>query len=141
MNQLLHQIKRTEPLHCTPYRRRTGGTVIGYGRALNERGLTEDEATHLLMHDLCLIEDRLCAVRKQAEKLDGVRRAALVNLAHGMGLTKVYEMPPLWKALKRKRWDSAAKYVLSQCWARLHPCRAQDVAHMLRTGEWPEADR
>lgn len=140
MNQLLHQIKRHEGFSGKPYLDTVGRTTIGYGRNLDARPLTEDEGARLLEQDLLRLETRLDLAVREMESYCLARRAALVNMAYNLGVRGLFGFRKMWRAIDRGDWEEAADEALDSRWAVQVKVRALDIAHMLRSGEWPEKD-
>jgi lysozyme len=83
---LLDQLKRDEGLRLTPYKDSVGKTTIGYGRNLDDVGISQYEAEILLQHDLIHASQVLRDNLPWTEGLDEVRRAVLVNMSFNMGI-------------------------------------------------------
>ena len=85
MSKLLEQIKRHEGLKLTPYKCTAGKLTIGYGRNIEDNGITEQEASMLLKNDIAKTKAEL----QQFEwycSLDQVRRDCIVNMCFNLGL-------------------------------------------------------
>ena len=141
MNRLIQQLKRHEGFRGMPYLDTEGELTIGYGRNLEARPLTEDEATYLLVSDLPRYEARLLAIRPLVASLDPVRRAALLNMAYNLGTRGLRKFRRMWTAIEQSDWERAADEAMDSRWARQVKGRAHDIAYMLRTGQWPAQDQ
>ena len=118
------------------YRDPVGKLTIGWGRNLDDVGLSDDEAEMLLLHD---VERTAAAVRAAlpwAAQLDEVRRAVLIELAFNMGLGGLLTFERMLEALQRGDWDTAAQELLDSRYARQVGARARRLAERLRTGSW-----
>lgn len=68
--------------------------------------------------------------------LDGVRRAALINMVFQMGVGGVAGFPASMRLLKSQQWEAAAKELANSKWYRQTPNRAKRVIETFRTGTW-----
>lgn len=68
--------------------------------------------------------------------LDGVRRAALINMVFQMGVTGVAGFTNSLRMLKEKRWDDAAVNLAKSRWYNQTPNRAKRVISTFKTGTW-----
>ena len=118
-----------------PYRCPAGKLTIGYGRNIEQIGLSRVEAEFLLDNDIDSIERSLTTHLSWFAGLDDVRKGALINMAF-MGIIKLLGFKKMWSALEREDYATAAKEALESKWAAdVGPGRAGDVARMLETGE------
>lgn len=117
-----------------PYTDPVGKLTIGYGRNLEDVGLSQTEADFLLDND---IDDRVRALAFHLPwfaTLDEVRQRALVDMAF-MGTAKLLGFRKMLSALERGDYETAALEALDSRWAEQVKGRADTVARMLRTGE------
>lgn len=131
---LLPQLKRHEGLCLKPYHCTENKLTIGYGRNLEDRGITNDEADYLLSNDLD-------AVLKQLEELpiyqqqSDERKAVLANMCFQLGYKGLMKFRKMWAALGRFDFDVAATEMLDSRWARQTPERARELSESMRGGE------
>lgn len=123
------------------YQDSLGFWTIGYGRLIDERkggGITREEGEFLLSND---IDGKLADLDREIpwwRELDPVRQVALVNMAFNLGIGGLCKFQNMLGALQGHEWDKAAKEALRSRWARQVGVRAQEIARMLKTGEYPE---
>lgn len=116
-----------------------GHPTIGYGLALDVRGLTERQAARLRDDTLDELEHQLSLRVPNYGALDPVRQMALLNLAYQMGIDGVLGFRRMLHHLEMGNYDEARSELLTSKWARQTGAqRKADVAHMLTTGTWPE---
>ena len=115
--------------------------TVGYGRNLEARPLTEEEAAYLLLADVSRYEGRLLAAKPIVGSMDKVRRAALINMAYNLGIGGLRNFRRMWKAIDKEDWAAASDHALDSRWASQVKGRSHDIAYMLRTGEWPDQDK
>jgi lysozyme len=127
---LIHQ----EAIRLKPYYDSRGNLTIGVGRCLTTKGISEEEAMHMLANDI------VSTYRELAEKIfwfnhcDDVRQLALVSMAFNLGVEGLLEFKTMLTALHDRRWEDAAKAAMDSAWAREVGVRAQEVADMFKTG-------
>jgi|TARA_Y100000114_G_C11752498_1_gene325111 lysozyme len=133
-NLLLQQLQRHEGLRLKPYRDAVGKLTIGYGRNLDDRGISEDEAGFMLDNDI----DQVVAELERLPLylgLDSVRQTVLANMAFNMGVPTLLEFRRMLGALAEKDWDRAADEMLDSKWARQVGSRAVELSELMRRGE------
>lgn len=133
-NLLLQQLQRHEGLRLKPYRDAVGKLTIGYGRNLEDRGISEDEAGFMLDNDI----DQVVAELERLPLylgLDSVRQTVLANMAFNMGVPTLLEFRRMLGALAEKDWDRAADEMLDSKWARQVGSRAVELSELMRRGE------
>ena len=59
LNSVATQLKEDEGLRLKPYRCTAKKLTIGYGRNIEDVGITEEEANHLLLNDIGETEKEL----------------------------------------------------------------------------------
>ncbi len=69
--------------------------------------------------------------------LDAVRQDAMVNLCFNLGFSRLSLFTNALAAMAEANYDRAAMEFLDSKWARQVGKRSEDVAHMIRTGEYP----
>ena len=85
MHSLREQIKRHEGFESKPYRCTSGKLTIGYGRNLDDVGISEEEAEDLLKRDINSVYSQLVNYQWFAN-LDKVRSGVIVNMTFNLGL-------------------------------------------------------
>lgn len=140
MDQLIRQLARHEGFRGQPYKDTEGHTTIGYGRNLDARPLTHEEGRMLLERDLLLYSSSLEARWPECLTLDDVRYSAVLNMAYNLGVDGLMKFRQMRAALEARNWDLAAGEALNSLWAQQVGRRAREIAYMLETGRWPDAD-
>lgn len=125
-----------------PYRDTVGKLTIGYGRNLDDAGLSDYEAELLLRADIQ--EKAWHAIYIIGEgiwdRLDDVRREILVELCFNLGPTGLSGFKRMLGAVARSDWASAAREVLDSKAARQLPLRYNRLAYRMRTGSGESPD-
>lgn len=125
------QIQRHEGCRLMAYRDTLGFLTIGYGRCLDKRGISREEADFMLDNDLRRIEAELSDVRG-LEHLDPVRRGVLIEMMYQLG--SVQGFPKFLTAVRQGEWATAAKEMLDSRWHSQTPERCEELAKQMETG-------
>ncbi|WP_405418687.1 glycoside hydrolase family protein [Marinobacter flavimaris] len=133
--QLLRsQLERHEGLRLKPYHDTVGKLTIGYGRNLEDVGISRDEAEFMLDNDIDQVERQLETVDEYRD-LDAVRQAVIANMAFNLGFAGLMGFKNMWAAIGRRDWESASEEMLNSKWARQVGVRAVELSEIMRTGE------
>jgi len=117
-----------------PYRDTVGKLTIGYGRNLEDVGISQAEADFQLENDLDDRARMLASLLPWFSALDAVRQRALVDMAF-MGTAKLLTFRKMLAALGQGDYATAAAEARDSLWATQGGARAVTVARMLETGE------
>ena len=131
----ISQIKRHEGLKLKPYRCTQGKLTIGYGRNLDDRGITASEAEEMLLTDMCEVEERLFNEGLLSD-LNDARKAVLINMGFQLGVQGLFGFKRMIAAVDSKQYELAAKEMLDSKWAKQTPNRAKELAEQMLTGEF-----
>ncbi|MAM85723.1 MAG: lysozyme [unclassified Hahellaceae] len=133
--QLLRsQLERHEGLRLKPYLDTVGKLTVGYGRNLEDVGISRDEADFMLDNDIDQVERQLETIDEYRD-LDPVRQTVIANMAFNLGFAGLMGFKNMWSAIDRRDWDRAAKEMLNSKWARQVGVRAVELSEIMRTGE------
>lgn len=131
----IEQIKRHEGLKLHPYKCTAGKTTIGYGRNLDDKGITASEAEEMLLTDMCEVEERLFT-EGLLSGLNDARKAVLINMGYQLGVSGLFKFKKMITAVDRKEYELAAKEMLNSLWAKQTPRRAKELSEQMLTGEF-----
>ncbi|MCK5866668.1 MAG: glycoside hydrolase family protein [Marinobacter adhaerens] len=136
MNRYLlrSQLERHEGLRLKPYRDTVGKLTVGYGRNLEDVGISRDEADFMLDNDIDQVERQLDTVDEYRD-LDDVRQTLIANMAFNLGFAGVMGFKNMWAAIGRRDWESASEEMLNSKWARQVGVRAVELSEIMQTGE------
>jgi lysozyme len=129
-------IKRNEGFRSHPYRCPSNALTIGYGRNLDAKGISEPEATHLLMNDLAEALQQTLDKIPCAKNLSENRRAVLVMMVFNMGVHGVLKFKKMLSALEKGDYLEAAEQMLSSKWASQVKHRANELAEIMITDKF-----
>jgi|SRR5690554_6236129 len=131
---LRSQLERHEGLRLKPYRDTVGKLTVGYGRNLDDVGISRDEAGFMLDNDIDEVEKHLRTVDEYNE-LSPVRQTVLANMCFNLGFYGLMSFRRMWKAIARKDYSGAAQEMLDSQWSRQVGYRADELAQIMRSGE------
>jgi len=117
-----------------PYIDTAGKLTIGYGRNLDDRGISQAEADFLFDNDFANCQRELSDCDWYRDQPEGVQ-AALINMCFNLGLPRLKGFKRMIAALEAKNYTLAALEALDSKWATQVGQRAKDVAVMLREGK------
>ena len=123
-----------------PYRQCTcekrGKLTVGYGRNLDDVGLSESESEVLLDHDLYEAESQASRAFSWFPTLGDVRQRAITELCFNMGTAKFKgEFRRTLAAIKAGLFRAASENLLDSLWAKqVGPTRSQRIARYLKDG-------
>lgn len=133
--QLVADLERDEGVRPFPYTDTVGKLTIGVGRNLSDRGLSADEIEYLLQNDIDAAIDDLNRGIPWWDRLDGVRRQALVNMCVNLGWPRLRGFVRTLAAVRRGDYQGAAEGMRDSLWAKQVGARAERLAQMMETGK------
>lgn len=136
INTLRLQIERDEGLRLKPYLDSVGKCTIGYGRNLDDRGISAAEARLMLDADLAETILAVSQALPWVATLDEPRRAVLINMAYNLGIAGLLGFRRALAAMQRGDWPEAAKEMLTSTWAEQVGPRAHRLAKQMAEGVW-----
>lgn len=135
------------------YKDSLGLTTIGVGHLLNtvrdarlppalrdavaKRRLTGAQVLELFAIDLREHEEALATYYPWVASLDPVRRAVLLDMAFNMGPAFLAGWPNFVQQMQTGDWKDASTNMRGTRWAKQVKGRAERLARMVETGEWP----
>lgn len=128
----VERIKKHEGLRLKPYRCTAGKLTIGYGRNIEDNGITEAEASFLLGNDIQACEKDCSRALPWLKKLDETRRGVIVELCFNMGLKKLQGFKKMLVACECGDYNTAAAEMLNSLWARQVGERAKTLAEIMK---------
>jgi lysozyme len=123
-----------------PYRDTAGYLTIGYGHNLDAKGITFEEADHLLENDMDEAEEALVRALPWVKDLDQPRARVLLELAFNMGIGDakggLLSFKNTLEAIRTHDWTKAARGLEESKWYRdVKPRRADPLIERILTGE------
>ena len=133
IDKAVDMLKIHEGYEQYPYVCSMGITTIGYGRNLESRGLTEEEALYLLRCDVKLADGELLDQYDYYWGISGVRKSVLIDMMVNLGSTRLRQFKRMHKALEDRNYDQAALEMLDSKWADQVGNRALTLAAVMRS--------
>ncbi len=128
-----HLIKPAEGLELMPYRCTAGKMTIGYGRNIEEVGITAGEAEILLNTDIKACHRQLMQ-KHYWQFLDTARKAVLIDMVYNLGWNRFKGFRKMSAALVEGRYTLAAAEILDSKYANQLPSRALRNAQIMKAG-------
>ncbi len=135
MTDIFSMIKRHEGFRDKPYRDTVGKLTIGYGRNLDDVGISEVEAEYLLTSDVSRIIAELSSHLQFWNTLDLARQDALIDMCYNLGLVGLLEFKKMLAAIESGDFKSASSEMLNSRWAIQVGNRAIELAKMMVDGD------
>ena len=118
-----------------PYRDTVGKLTIGYGRNLDDKGITRAEAEFMLDKDMAdAIAD--ASSLPYWDSLSPVRRIVISDMVYNLGLTKFRKFVNLNKALTIQDYILAGHEMKDSKWYRQTERRAKVLVQAMTSGLW-----
>lgn len=131
-NLLALHLKRDEGFRAKPYKCTADKLTIGYGRNLDDKGITVQEAEMLLYCDIAeVIEQVHREIPLVAEKPIQIR-LGLYNMAFNLGINGLLKFEKMLYAIEKDDYELAAKEALDSKWAKQVGKRANRIAELFR---------
>ena len=112
-----------------------GKSTVGYGRNLDDKGLSKREAAYLLSNDLDESEaDCRRAFAPWFDTLTPARQNVLIEMCFNLGLKRLSGFGQTLKAAREHRPEDVARHMLHSVWARQVGQRAVTLAERYRVG-------
>lgn len=134
VDSLRAQLQRDEGLRLRLYKDTKSKWTIGYGRNLDDVGVSLAEAEFMLDNDITKHAAAVLSLLPWTTHLDEVRREVLINMSF-MGPNKLLTFTKMLAALRRGDWDVAAAELLDSDYHVDVGPRAERLAKQLVTGE------
>lgn len=133
MTDLKERIKTHEGYRRKPYLCPAGKLTIGYGRNIEENGITEAEASFLLDNDIKISEEECRRAFRWFDSLDEIRRGVIVEMHLNMGLKRLKTFKKMLAACEKQDYELAAREMLNSLWAREQVGkRAKTLANLMK---------
>lgn len=128
--------KDFEGLRLKPYRCTAGKLTIGYGRNLEDIGISQAEANYMFQQDFArAMQDAITICKENGinyEDLIEQRFYVLTDMVFNLGINGTRKFKKLLYALKKGLYDDAAKEMLDSQWAKQVGNRAVKLAALMK---------
>lgn len=127
-------IKKCEGYSAKPYKDTVDKLTIGWGRNLDDVGISTDEAELMINNDIMSSINDLKQYSWYLIQPESVKNA-LINMRFNMGMPRLLAFKKMIRALINKDYVRASMEALNSKWANQVGQRAKDVAVMIREGK------
>ena len=132
IDRIMADLQRDEGLRLKPYRDSVGKLTIGFGRNLDDVGISEREAEILLDNDIAKTFADLDRALPWWRDLPLFQQRGLANMAFNLGLTRLKTFKKMLAALEAGDGERAAIEALDSIWAGQVKGRADRIAYLYR---------
>lgn len=126
--------RKHEGLSLKPYKCTANRTTIGYGRNVQDNGITLDEAEHMLETDCTRAWNDAQTLFPKIKTYTENRQLALADMSFNLGLTKLSKFVRMRNAIENGDWNKAAKCAQESLWYKQVGNRSKWVVEQLRNG-------
>lgn len=137
---LEEMVKAHEGLRLLPYLDTEDKLTIGYGRNLEDVGVSISEAEQMLANDLSNARKGADVAFPWFKALDPVRQDVIVMMSFNMGISKLSDFHQMIQAIKAGNYLEAAEEMRDSLWARQVRNRSIVLCGMMRSGKYPEGE-
>ena len=131
---LVNSVAQHEGFRAKAYTDTVGKLTIGYGRNIEDVGISKREAAFLLQNDLDAAEQSCRDAFDWFDRLSPARQRVLIEMAFNLGFRKLLGFGQTIKACRDGRYEDAAKQMLKSKWAAQVKQRAVTLAEQMRVG-------
>lgn len=129
--------KKFEALRLKVYKCPAGKLTIGYGRNLEDVGISKTEADYLFKADFNRsIQDVMALCNKYGinyKDLSEARFFVLTDMAFNLGYERLAKFKKFFSALKKGLYDEAAKEMKDSLWYKQTGDRAKTLVKVMKT--------
>ena len=127
-------LRRDEGLRLKPYRCTAGKLSIGYGRNLDDVGITIEEAEVMLRQDVRKAERQARSEFPWFDNLSDARQAVVISMIFNLGLAGFKTFRRTISDIAAGRYAAAADRMKESKWASQVGQRAVRLSNAMRTG-------
>jgi len=112
----IKMLKEDEGYRQHPYKCTAGRTTIGYGRNLDDKGISLTEAENLLKEDLSeCVADLYVSMRRYTDFPENIQ-AVLINMRFQLGYSGFRSFTKMIKAFNNRDYVQAIKEMIDSKW-------------------------
>lgn len=126
-------IKHHEGMRLKPYKDIVDKITIGYGRNIEDNGITKEEAEFLFENDFKRCVDELSIYPWYTDQPVYIKNC-LINMCFNMGIKRLLGFKRMIAALEKRDYVKAAIEAMDSKWAQQVKSRAVDIALVMRQG-------
>jgi lysozyme len=129
---MIAMLKRQEGLRLKVYSCPAGKLTIGYGRNLEDRGITLQEADYLLQNDILFVRKNLEKNIMYFNELPLPVQEVLINMGFQLGIKGLLKFKNTLFYISKSLWDEASIEMLDSRWAKQTPSIAKELSEIIR---------
>lgn len=130
LNVLMLNLKRDEGFRSKPYQDTVGKWTIGYGRNLDDVGISQEEAEQMLLNDIDTAVREVRTKWPWSERLHWKAKLGLYNMAFNLGIVRLAGFKNMILSLQFGEYKDAARHALDSKWAAQVGPRATRIAKL-----------
>jgi len=138
LEKLIESIKKHEGLRLKVYTCPAGKQTIGYGRNLEDNGISEKEANMFLDEDIFHISfelrHKLFNEGIMLFTLPSHVKNVLIEMAYQIGLNGLLKFKKTLEYIRNTDYEKASKEMLNSKWAKQTPNRAKALSNLMKGG-------
>ena len=132
LQDLIEDLKRDEGFRSHPYKDTVGKWTIGYGRNLDDVGISHEEAEVLLKHDIGHAIEEVNHAFPFIQTAPLPVKRAVYNMCFNMGINRLSGFVNMLAALEARSYSDAADHAMDSKWATQVGPRAERIAELFR---------
>ena len=133
-DEIKAQLMKHEGLRLKPYQCTAGKWTIGVGRNIQDRGITEAEAMHLLDNDIDECQEELDRIIPWWIEKPAYVQLVLINMVFNLGATRLLGFKKFLKAVEENNFDLASTEMLDSRWAEQVGQRSIELSEFMKNG-------
>lgn len=136
IEKTLDRLMIEEGFSSKPYKDTVGKLTIGFGRNLDDVGLTLEESRFLLKND---VDKTVKLLREKFDwfnDLSAPRQSVIIDMVFNMGYTRFIGFKKMIQFIIQNDYNNAASEMLNSKWATQVKGRAVNLSKMMRSGEY-----
>lgn len=133
MSKVKEWIKKCEGYSSLPYHDTVDKITIGWGRNLDDNGISPDEAELMFENDFAKCISDLSRHAWYLVQPQNVKDA-MINMCFNLGINRLLGFKKMIEALTNNDYTNASLEALNSKWAIQVGQRAKDIALMIRQG-------
>jgi len=134
LKEILESIRSHEGLKLEPYECTEGKLTIGYGRNLEDKGISLVEAEIMLNNDVTDVYTELLQKVDYFDILPIHVQSVLIEMAYQMGVSGLFKFKQTLLHIQNNDFESASVEMLISKWAKQTPKRAQTLSNLMKGG-------
>jgi len=129
--ELSNHIKEYEGFSRLVYECTAGYATIGYGRNIEQVGISKEEADVMLNNDIAQCLKELRGIMNRFDDLPDKAQLVLVDMCYNLGLSKLLNFENMLDAIDAGNWQKASEELLDSRYAKQVKRRARINASYL----------